>query len=139
MSVRSEIKCQCEACKEKICSSIRPNDPNHAFLSMKNYVGAKEGLLAPSESLTAALQGMETEYRGVINNIIDAPRIKSSLAKSLIDNIPEALHCHTCHLHLLILHLMINIRLHHTVRKANTMIRDEKTRKNRKTFKFSHL
>ena len=83
----------CEECRSKVSSSICPEDLKHAFLSIKNYSGAKEGLLAPSTSLVQ----------------------------------------------LLILHLMINIRLHHTIKRNNLMLRDETTRKNRKTLTFSHL
>ena len=83
----------CEECRSKVSWSICPEDPKHAFLSIKNYSGAKESLLAPSTSLVQ----------------------------------------------LLILHLMINIRLHHTIKRNNLVLRDETTRKNRKTLKFSHL
>ena len=81
------IRDVCEECRPKVSSSICLEDPKHAFLSIKNYSGTKEGLLAPSTSLVQ----------------------------------------------LLILHLMINIRLHHTIKRNNLMLRDETTRKNRKT------
>ena len=45
----------CEECRSKVSSSICPEDLKYAFLSIKNYSGAKEGLLAPSTSLVQLL------------------------------------------------------------------------------------
>ena len=129
----------CEESRSKVSSSICPEDPNHAFLSIKNYSGAKEGLLAPSTSLVLALEQMETEYQRIIGDVIHSPRVKASLVQALGKYIPNQLQCSSCHLQLLILHLMINIRLHHTIKRNNIMLRDETTHKNRKTLKFSHL
>ena len=72
----------CEECRSKVSSSICPDDPQQAFLSIKNYSGAKEGLPAPSTSLVLALEQMETQYQRIIGDVIYTPRVKASLVQA---------------------------------------------------------
>ena len=71
----------CEECRSKVSSSICPENPKHAFLSIKNYSVAKEGLLAPSTSLVLALEQMDTGYQRTIGDVIHTPRVKASLVQ----------------------------------------------------------
>ena len=129
----------CNTCKEKITSIICPDNESHQFLAAKNYSGVKEGLLVGSTVLTNLLKQLESEYRSIIDDVIPAPHVKASLAQSFLKIVPGCLKCDLCHLPSLIVHFMINIRLHHTIRQVNHMLRDQKERKNRKMLKFSHL
>lgn len=126
----------CSECKEKIVSDLDESNPNHAFIVAKSY----KCLLAPSKLLLGTVQLLELKYRKIIKSCIHQQHVKVKLVAELskVQNL-NMLHCKTCHVELLVLHLVINIRLHHSIKEINQGLKDNKTRKNRKTIKFSHL
>ena len=94
----------------------------------------------PSTLLTQALDQGELEYAKIIDNCIYLEDVTSTRVASLMKEVQfQNLMCQTCHLHDVIVHLMDNIKLHHTTREANIKLRDQKEGKNRKTMKFSHM
>ena len=127
------------SCKSKIRSFISDSDPNHDFLAAKNYADAKVGLQVPSPILVDALKKMEVSYIKQIDDVMHRPRVKATLIASLVTCVDESLSCNVCKLANVIVHLMVNIRLHHSTRQANIKLRDKKDRKNRNVIKFSHL
>jgi hypothetical protein len=125
----------CSICCEKITGDLDSN-PNLDFLKTKSY-----GYLStPSKLLMGVVQMLELEYRKAITSVIYKVGLKAMLVERLgkISN-RHMLQCETCHLDILVLHLVVNIRLHHTIREINEGLRANKDRKNRKTIKFLHL
>ena len=127
------------SCKTKIRSVISDSDPNHDFLAAKNYADAKVGLQVPSPILVDALKKMEVSYIKQIDDVMHRPRVKATLIAPLLTCVYESLSCNVSKLANVIVHLMVNIRLHHSIRQANIKLRDKKDRKNRNVIKFSHL
>ena len=126
----------CDGCFQKIVSPINEDDPNHQFIAKKSYVNLK----APSKMLLGIVELLELKYRKVIDMYFHSSSVKAALIQNLstVEKL-NSLHCQTCCAHKLVLHLMLNIRLHHTIRQANRNLKANKDRKNRKTLKFSHL
>ena len=86
------------------------------------------------------LEKVEKEYRGVIDNVMYCEKVKTSLVSTILKNVNfETLYCKSCKPHLAIVHIMVNIRLHHTLKMANKSLRQQKGMKNRKMLKFAHL
>ena len=136
MIVRKIGKKCCQPCNEKIGAPVDDDDPNHELIHEKSY----GKLQAPSQSLLGLVQLLELRYRKVITNIISKENVKSHLSHELSKVLQlQQFKCDHCHQHLLIVHIMINIRLHHSVREINNGLKDNKSRKNRKTIKCSHL
>ena len=126
----------CSICCNKITGELDPSNPNLDFLKTKSY-----GYLStPSNLLLGVVQLLELEYRKVITSDIYKVGLKANLVERLgkTRNL-QMLECETCHLDILVLHLVVNIRLHHTIREINEGLRAYKDRNNRKTIKFSHL
>jgi hypothetical protein len=129
----------CHDCEEKITGEIEEDDVHHKFLAKKNLVDAKYGLMAPSGLLLGIIQQLELEYRKQIDVYMYSEHVKADLVAILLKEVHmNTLKCNTCHLELLIVHIMINIRLNHTLKISNRSLRDSKSRKNRKELKFSH-
>lgn len=130
----------CSTCKDFLTGEYESENPDHVFLSKKNYVGAKEGLIYPSNVFLSVVKQLETEFRNVVEEVVSGERVKSTLVCTLSKRVDMAdLECRSCHLKTLVLHLVVNIRLHFAIKENNRMLVQNKDRKNRKTFKFSHL
>ena len=121
-----------ETCNEKVGAPVDDDNPNHELIQEKSY----GKLQAPSQSLLGLVQLLELRYRKVITNIISKENVKSHLSHEL-SKVVQLQHfkCDHCHPHLLIVHIMINIRLYHSIREINNGLKDNKSRKNRKTIK----
>ena len=50
----------------------------------------------------------------------------------------QPIQCPECHVEKAVVHLMLTIRMHHSLKENNRRFRQAK-RKNRKTLKFSHV
>ena len=131
----------CNDCTSKlICSSESESDGKLEFIKLKKYAGAKDGLILPSKAVLDVLEKVEKEYRGVIDNVMYCEKVKTSLVSTILKNVNfETLYCKSCKPHLAIVHIMVNIRLHHTLKMANKSLRQQKGMKNRKMLKFAHL
>ncbi len=131
----------CDTCTEKlVCSRLEEQDSSLSFIKMKKYEGAKDGLILPSIPLVKALETAEQVYRSVIDQVMYEENVRSSLVSSLVKNGQwDILFCGKCHMHALTVHLMVNVRLHFTLKLANKSLAQDKGRKNRKVLKFSHL
>ena len=116
----------CTSCKTKIRSVISDSDPNHDFLAAKNYADAKVGLQVPSPILVDTLKKMEVSYIKQIDDVMHRPRVKATLIASLVTCVDESL-CNVCKLANVIVHLMVNTRLHHSIRQVNIKLRTRKT------------
>ena len=67
-----------------------------------------------------ALDQCELEYNKIIDKCIYLEDMKSTLVASLMKEVKfQNLLCQTYHLHDVIDHLIVNIRLHHTIRQVN--------------------
>lgn len=130
----------CHECDEKIAADVEEGDSRYQFLKEKNIKEAKYGLCAPSNELLGAIQLLELEYRKLVDQcMIIKESVKATLVASLLQNVKlYTLKCNTCHVEQLVVHLMVNIRLHHTIKETNRSLRENKDRKNRKVLKFSH-
>ena len=127
----------CSPCANKIVGTL---DPDHYayqdFIAKKSY----GKLIAPSNTLLGVVQLLELKYRKVIDSVVHEEGIKAKLVRELgkVQRL-QSLSCESCHLQLLVVHMVVNIRLHHTIKEANHSLKENKDRKNRKTIKFSHL
>ena len=129
----------CPECQEKVVSSIDTNNQNHGVLVEKSYAGAKRGLTAPSDKILDTVKQHELELRKAVVRAVVGDHVKQTLASDLSKIVDMTyLACTHCHLHLLV-HLMINIRLHFLLKDNNRLLVQIKDRKNRKTLKFNHL
>ena len=128
-------KC-CQPCSEKFKAHAVEENPNHELIQEKSY----GKLQTPSQLLLGLVQLLEIQYRKVIRTIISTENVKAKLALefSKVAQL-QSFKCDQCHQHLLIVHIMINIRVHHSIREINNGLKDNKSRKNRKTAKCSHL
>ena len=134
--VRKLSKRVCVSCKDKISADLDLENPNHEFIAAKSY----KCLLAPCSLLLGTVQLLELKYREVITATMHSEKLKFLLTAHLskVENL-KTLQCSVCHLELLVLHIVINIRLHHTIKETNQSLKNNKDRKNRKTIKFSHM
>ena len=128
----------CESCSTLISSEISPPDPDHTFLRTKNFAKVKVGLQAPTSLLVSTLQQMEKVYLNQVDSVLYGSGVRAALVSLLLECV-DPKQCDRCKLQSHIVGSMVNIWLHHTIRQANTTLRDKKDRKNRKTLKFSHL
>ena len=134
----------CEPCQQKICSgtssTITSYSQSQGFLATKAYGEALAGLHVPSLLLTDVLESMELKFLEVINSAMYCPGVKSVLLASLQNAVGfNNLSCDSCPVQALVVGLMVNIRLHHSIRQSNIALRNRTNRKNRKVLKFSHL
>ena len=99
----------------------------------------KVGLAAPSRLLLGCVDLLEGQYREVADECIHGERVKANMVASLAERVDlSILKCDVCHMESILLHLMANIQLHHTLHEYNRHLRDNRNRKNRKTVKFCH-
>ena len=126
----------CESCSFKLKGAHNEENEHHKLISEKSY----GGLMYPSTQLMGTVQALEIKYREVIETHIHSNCVKAQIAVDLgkVEQVANV-NCEVCHLHLLIVHLFVNIRVHHTIKLINGSLGDDKSRKNRKTVKFSHL
>lgn len=116
------------------------NDESLSFINMKKYVAAKDGLILPSKTFVDVLSSVEKEFRSNVDEAMYSEHVKTSLVSNITKKVDFAsCYCNSCKCHLAIVHLMVNIRLHHTLKLANRSLRQEKSRRNRKVLKFAHL
>ena len=137
--IRSNL---CIDCSKKIVrlSGSCENDLHYQFIRIKNIENAKEGLLHPSTLLLDFVCKLEEEYRKLIDSLIYNDHVKACIVNTLLKNVSvDELQCSTCKSHEIIVSVMVNIRLHHSLREANHSLRDQKDRRNRKTLKFCHM
>lgn len=138
--------------KKKICPqcfsdcAIEKNEDSHLldgehldFLKQKQFESVTDGLVFPTSAFVKVLCDMEAEYRLIIDAAMYADNVKATLVASLskVQSL-ATIHCHTCHVDVLTAHLMVNVRLHHSIKVANTDLFSMSKRQNRKVLKFSH-
>ena len=88
----------------------------------------------------SAVSILEAHYRDVVDGFISGERVKARISTSLLEGVDLAiLKCDVCHMESMVVHLMVNIRFHHTLREYNRHLCDNKSRKNRKTLKVCHV
>lgn len=113
----------CNDCCLKLSGSLDASNKNHDFLLKKNYAEAKQGLTAPSQCLVSVLQLVELEYRKSIETCLTSEKVMSSLVDCVQKNVDfTPITCESCHTEVSILHLMLTIRMHHTLKEYNTKI-----------------
>ena len=121
------------SCTEKMLGIADTNNPNHDLIEIKSY----GGLIIPSQLLLGTVELLELEYRNSIESCLHQDHLKASKL-SKVDNL-QRLQCDVCHLGILVMHLYLNIRLHHTTKEINRGLIESKDRRNHKTLKFSHV
>ena len=126
----------CSSCTEKLLGIADTNNPSHDLIEKKSY----GGLIIPSQLLLGTVELLELEYRNSIESSLYPDHLKATLASKLskVDNL-QRLQSDACHLGILVMHLYLNIRLHHTIKEINLGLRESKDRRNRKALKFSHV
>lgn len=113
---------------------------HNSFIDVKRFVDAKDGLITPSTKLLQVLCSIEGEYRRIIDTAMYSTNVKACLSHHLGPKTNlDSIRCENCNVHRMVLHIMINIRLHHTLKETNRSLIASKDRKNRKVLKFSHL
>ena len=131
----------CAVCQQRLMSSIDTSKPSHLFISLKAHSDAKDGLVTPSPELQQLVQDLESTYHDVYANILHMNCVRARFIRRLMEVAKRAmLECEDglCNPPPLIVGLFVNIRLHHSLRKATKDITNNKTRRNRKLMKFSH-
>ena len=84
----------------------------------------KVGLAAPSCLLLGCVDLLEGQYREVADECIHGERAKVNLVASLAERVDLfILKCDVCHMKYVVLHLVVNILLHHTARIQPTFAR----------------
>ena len=131
----------CGACQIKLIISgdSKENDCLD-FIKLKKHSGAKDGLISPSSVLISVVSRLEIEYRKIIDDLVYSDHVKARLVLHLCKQVSLVpVSCKSCHFEVMLLHILINIRFHHTLKEANSTLSTSKSRKNRKVLKFSHL
>ena len=129
----------CDDCRDALTCEIDPDEPSHEFLVKKNYASAKTGLVGPSVCLVEVLEKIDAKYRDVSESCLPNDSVMCTLVETINKHVDlTSVQCSQCHVEKGIVHLMMTIRLHHTLRENNRRISQEK-RKSRKTMKFSHV
>lgn len=132
-------KC-CSQCSTKLVGTFSKNNPDHQLLLKKSYEGAVRGLVCPSQVLCDLVTNFEHIYRAHIERFIVSKSIKMELITVLDKDLDVSwLHCSKCHVSKSMLYLLLNVRLHHTLKLANRKLRESKRTKNNKILQFSHL
>lgn len=131
----------CQNCLDTCTADSQDqDDENLEFINIKRYQGAKDGLICPSQCLQNVMSGLEVKYRSVIDEAIYSESVKASLVTTLSKlEVVKDIQCESCHLEDRVLHLFVNVRLHHTIKQGNRDLLYCDKRKNRKVLKFSHL
>ena len=126
----------CSSCNEKVLGIADTNNPSHDLIEMKSY----GGLIIPSQLLLRTVELLELEYRNSIESCLQQDHLKATLASKLskVDHL-QRLQCDACHLGMLVMHLYLNIRRHHTIKEINRGLKESKDRRNLKTLKFFHV
>ena len=127
----------CSLCTEKLLGIADTNNPSHDLIEKKSY----GGLIIPSQLLLGTVEVLELEYRNCNESCLHQNHLKETLASKLskVDINLQRLQCDVCHFGILVMHLYLNIRLHHTIIEINSGLRESKDRRNRKALKFSHV
>ena len=100
----------CSVCLDKIIAELNQSNSNLDFLKTKSY-----GFLStPSRLLLGIVQLLKLEYRKATASITYKVGPKVMLVERLgrVRSM-QMRECKTCHLDILVLHLVVNIRLHH--------------------------
>ena len=134
-----KLRCvMCEDCVSSLTTNLDAHEPTHEFLMEKNYASATTGLTAPSTWLTDVLQGMEAEYRKVIDVCVSQCGVIRRLECAMTKNVDlSGISCGSCHVDKSIVRLFVTIRLHHTIKENNRSLSLGR-KKNRKMLKLSH-
>ena len=75
----------------------------------------KVGRAAPSCLLLGCVDLLEGQNREVADECIPGERVKANMVASLAERVDlSILKSDVCHMESIVLHLMVNIRLHHT-------------------------
>ena len=130
----------CSQCVDNLLGTLSSEDDDHKFLSNKLYAEAKVGLVVPSKALLEALKQLESQYCTLVEQVLHLGKLRLRLVSNL-SQLPclSPLACSNCKLHSLVVNLFVNIRLHHTLRLNCRNFVSVKSKKNRKTMKFSHV
>ncbi len=123
-----------------VCSEEEDDNDALSFIKCKNYSDAKEGLIRPSKSLLDVVESVEQTYRDIIENVMYSENVKCTLLSTITKKVNfEQFLCSVCNLHMLLVHIIVNIRLHHTMKLVNKSLLHHKGKVNRKGMKFAHL
>ena len=139
--VRQLRKKVCPPCVSKRISKLSIENPDHDLLRQKKYQDAKDGLITPSVALTDAVSTMEIQYRKVIDDLMYSNNVKAHLIGNLSNYVVvDSLACDVCKCHLMIIHIMVNIWLHHALTASNrSLSSNSDKRKNRKILKCQNM
>lgn len=130
----------CSTCSTKLVAPISSQNPNHKLLSKKSYTEASEGLVCPSNDLATLAIQFENAYEDILEDVIVGEGVKSKLMNRIGKRVNTGwLHCEKCKIDRSVLHLLVNIRLNHTLRLSNREVKEIKFKRNNKVLQFSHL
>ena len=118
----------CTSCKDKVVGEVDADNPNHEFLSAKSYGFLK----APSNLLLGIVELLEIRFRKVIKSIVHTYHVKAQLALEL-EKVAQLkqINCGSCHVQFLVMHIVKNIRLNHSIKEINHNLRDNNDRETR--------
>ena len=136
-------KIKSKVCADCVCKLVYDSNVDNVdnvghldLIKKKKYEDAKDGLVMPSRLLCNILTDLEKEYRSNIDQIIYEESVKFSFVNVLskVKSL-QAISCTLCQVLNSIVHVFINIRLHHSLKNANKSM--VTSRQNRKLLKFS--
>ena len=126
----------CTECQERWLAALTPTTRTTTSSSRS----PTHGRTVPSDKRLDTVKQLELESRKAVVRATVGDHVKQTLASELSKKFDmTCLACTHCHLHLLVVHLMINIRLHFLLKNNNRLLVQNKDSKNRKTLKFNHL
>jgi len=98
-----------------------------------------EGLVVPSTQLMSVCTIVEKSFRGIVEKVFHMDCIKARIVSAIKNDLSERLTCTNCCTLDLVVHLNVNIRLHHVLRESNRELISCKGKTSRKYLKLKHV
>ena len=132
-------KC-CQKCQTSITHQLADESVDFSFIQHKMY--EQHGQLKfPCAIFVNVISDFELAYRKCIDEVIFSNNVKAVLVATLfkVDSL-KALGCQekSCQVLPSVAHLLVHIRLYHSIRETNVSLPCNKQGSNRKVVKFSH-
>ena len=130
----------CQDCKSMLTGTVNALDQSQVFLASKQYADLKgDGLTVPSGELMDVCTSLENEFRVVIEQALYMDSVKLRIVSAISKKVSGKLNCGSCPTLQSVVHLFVNIRLHHVLRVNNQDMVSSKGKRNRKYLKLSHV
>ena len=107
----------CSKCAAGLVGLLNKANSSHLFIAAKHYQDLPTGsLVVPSSDLMEVCILIEAELCNNIEKILHMSKVSSILVTLMLSKIQGKLECDSCKTLQFVVHLYINIRLHHVLR-----------------------